>query len=187
MNTTTLLQTLYDQTMLILLETKSDFSDLPGNILNTRPDANAWSVLECFEHLNRYNSYYLTAIGNAIQKNQTSVKDQEVQSTWIGKKSIAMMHPSNRKKQKTFKRMDPSSSALTMTTLDQLIKDQERLLTLLKQASISDVNAKAVSVEFFKMLKMTIAEAFEFIIVHEQRHLIQAHDALYKSLTVSQS
>jgi hypothetical protein len=63
-----------------------------------------------------------------------------------------------------------------------LIKDQERLLTLFKQASNSDVNAKAVSVEFFKMLKMTIAEAFEFVIVHEQRHLIQAREALSKSL-----
>jgi uncharacterized damage-inducible protein DinB len=182
MNTTTLLQNLSDQVTIILLETKSDFSDVPQNILNSRPQGNGWSVLECFEHLNRYNGYYLTAIENAIQKNQTQVKNQETETTWIGRKSIAMMHPLNRKKQKTFKRMDPANSKLTTDVLSQFVKDQQQLLAFLKQASSYDVNAKAVSVEFFKMLKMTIGEALEFVIIHEQRHFIQAREALSKSL-----
>jgi hypothetical protein len=76
--------------------------------------------------------------------------------------------------------MNPVSSNLTISVLDQFIKDQQRILSLVRNASRSNINAKAVSVEFFKMLKMTIAEALEFVIVHERRHLIQAHAALSK-------
>lgn len=186
MKTTTLLQNLSDQTSAILLETQSDFYNLPENVLNAKP-ANGWSPLECFEHLNRYNKYYLTAIEKAIFGNQRQTSDEGIKSTWIGKKSIAMMHPSNLKKQKTFKKMDPTNSQLTKATLDQFVKDQQRILSLTELALRSNVNAKAVSVEFFKLLKMTIGEALEFVIVHEQRHLIQAHEALSSVLATTAS
>jgi hypothetical protein len=179
MNTTTLLQRLADQTTAILIETKADFSGVSQSVLNYRSGENEWSALECFEHLNRYNSYYLTAINNAIRKNQMPADGEEIKTTWIGKKSIAMMHPSNRRKQKTFKKMDPANSNLTTAVLVQFEKDQQRILNLVERASRTNINAKAVPVEFFKLLKMTIAEALEFVIVHEQRHLIQAHEALH--------
>jgi hypothetical protein len=132
----------------------------------------SWSLLECIEHLNRYNNFYLAAIASAI-KNARNSDIAEITSTWIGRKSINMMHPSNIKKQTTFKKMDPSNSNLDRSVLETFLNDQRKLLLLLSQAHAVDINAKKVPVEFFRLLKMTIAEGLAFVVVHEQRHVNQ--------------
>jgi uncharacterized damage-inducible protein DinB len=140
--------------------------------LNWKQQKNSWSILECIEHLNRYNSYYLAAVSSAIERTDKS-SDQQLTSTWIGKKSIQMMHPSNTKKQTTFKKMDPAHSSISRNVLETFLRDQQKLTQLFLQIHELDVNAKKVPVEFFRLLKMTIAEGLEFIVVHEQRHMNQ--------------
>jgi hypothetical protein len=153
--------------------------------LNWKEDPGKWSILECVEHLNRYNSYYLQEIENNFTSSKQSV-DAELISTWIGQKSIAMMHPQNSKKQKTFKKMNPANSSLGSDVFQKFMSDQQRMKTLLEELSKVDANAKAVRVEFFKLLKMTIAEALEFLIVHQQRHMMQALDIKAKILATRQ-
>jgi hypothetical protein len=58
--------------------------------------------------------------------------------------------------------------------LAEFRQHQEQLLQLLARAAHADLNRKAVPVEFFKLLKMRTGEAFEFVLVHEQRHMQQA-------------
>jgi hypothetical protein len=153
------------------------FVDLPPQQLNHKTTAADWSILECFEHLNRYNQYYINVLETAIGKNNLPPQ-KEVKSTWIGKKSIAMMHPSNIKKQKTFKKMNPSGSMLSLDVLKTFLRDQEKLASFLSRAELINLNSKTVPVEFFKLLKMTIGECISFIVVHEQRHLLQAKNLL---------
>lgn len=177
MKTTTLLHQLKDQTQTIIRDVETKFKSLPEAQLNFKPTSEKWSVLECFEHLNLYSQYYLTALETAIN-NAAQTQPQEVKYTWIGKKSIAMMHPSNTKKQKTFKKMIPSKSKLTTDVLATFLNDQQRILRMIEKASALSISKAVVPVEFFKLLKMNIAETLEFVIVHEQRHLIQAENAL---------
>jgi hypothetical protein len=153
--------------------------------LNWKEDPGKWSILECVEHLNRYNSYYIQEIENNFTSSKQSV-DAELISTWIGQKSIAMMQPKNRKKQKTFKKMNPANSALNSEIFQKLFLDQQRIKNLLQGILNVDANAKVVRVEFFKLLKMTIAEGLEFLIVHQQRHMIQALDIKAKIFATQQ-
>lgn len=177
MKTETFLHTLQTDAAAIIGTVKNDFYTLPDTILNHKPEVSKWSILECFAHLNLYNHYYLKAIEDALFM-AGGPASQEVQTTWIGRKSISMMTPGNTRKQKTFKRMDPARSTKDRTVLDRFLKDQEKLMLLLLKAQRVNINAGKVPVEFFRMLKMNAGEALQFVVVHEQRHVLQAHTIL---------
>jgi uncharacterized damage-inducible protein DinB len=180
MKTTEQLTHLKRQAEAIIHAVETKFNSLPDDKLNAKPAADRWSILECFEHLNLYSQYYLTALEVAVGKT-AGAQPQDLKYTWIGKKSIAMMHPSNAKKQKTFKKMIPAKSRLTRDVLATFLNDQQRILRLIAKASSLDVTKSLVPVEFFKLLKMNIAETLEFVIVHEQRHLQQAEGVLART------
>lgn len=141
--------------------------------LNQQPAPNAWSVLECLEHLNRYSRYYNPRFAQALAHVGTAA-EAEVGYSWLGRKFVAMMGPGNTKKAKTLKRMNPIGSRLGREVLVEFQQHQQHLLELLAQAQHADLNRKAVPVEFFPLLKMRLGEAIEFVLVHEQRHMQQA-------------
>jgi uncharacterized damage-inducible protein DinB len=181
MKTTEQLTKLKRQTEAIIQSVETKFNSLSDDKLNAKPARDRWSILECFEHLNLYSQYYLTALEVAVGKSSAASELADLKYTWIGKKSIAMMHPSNTKKQKTFKKMIPAKSQLTRDVLATFLNDQQRILRLIAKSATLDVTKSVVPVEFFKILKMNIAETLEFVIVHEQRHLQQAEAVLART------
>lgn len=150
-------------------------ASLNENQLNERSNKSAWSVGHCIEHINLYNRYYIIVIEKAIL-----VADKDVPAfvnhTWLGKKSIQSIHPSNQKKQKTFKRMDPAlrNENYTQVVLVHFFRSQEILLELINRAELCNFNKKLVPIEFLKLFKLNIAETLEFILAHQQRHVNQA-------------
>jgi hypothetical protein len=161
----------HDVTEIISI-TEKDYANLPLSVLNKKQDQSSWSMLECFEHLNRYCRYYNIAVTKKLAPGRAEV-NAEVSSTWLGRKSIAMMHPSNQKKQKTLKHLNPENSNLDTTVIAEFLQHQHELLSLLDKAKKVDINKTKVPVEFFKLLSLTLGEALQFVIVHEQRHFIQ--------------
>lgn len=157
-----------------LIETvEHSFMELPEPELNWKESNKQWSALECIEHLNRYNRYYNSAISKAIEKVPAGAAIEFI-STWIGAKFIDMMRPENKKKQKTFNRMNPVGSKLSITVLQEFIKHQQELLALIDRAAGKDLKTGKVPVEFFKLLTFTVGDALQFVAVHEQRHMLQA-------------
>lgn len=136
-----------------------------------RPDPASWTILQCFEHLNLYNRFYNREIKKKIASGKASA-DHEIHATWIGKKSIAAMHPNNQKKQKTLRHLNPVSD-LDRRVIEEFILHQRDLLNLLAGASSKNLNAIGISVEFFRLLKMNLADAFRFIVLHQERHFLQ--------------
>jgi uncharacterized damage-inducible protein DinB len=143
--------------------------------INQKSSNGSWSVGHCIEHINLYNKYYLSAIENAIMLANKNVPSTVVH-TWLGKKSIQSVHPSNLKKQKTFKRMDPAFQHQRYTKLvfDYFFRTQEKLIQLINNAENCDFNKKLVPIEFLKILKLNIAESLAFVLAHQQRHINQA-------------
>jgi hypothetical protein len=156
--------------------TERDYVNLLLGVLNAKQDPSRWSMLECFEHLNRYCRYYNPAIAKKLVPGRAEVK-LDVASTWLGRKSIAMMHPANQKKQQTFKHLNPVNSMLDITVITEFLKHQKELLSMLDKARTVDINRNKVPVEFFRLLSLTLGEALNFVIVHEQRHFIQLKKA----------
>jgi hypothetical protein len=158
-----------------IIDAVKDLERLPESDLNWKEHQAKWSILECLEHLNRYSIYYNTEFKKAIARTIASNNNQhQAKSTWMGKKFIAMMHPDNTTKHKTFARMNPTEGSLKKEVIVRFLRNQQELLNILELASKVDLNKTSIPVEFFKMLRMNLGDALQFVIVHEQRHLKQA-------------
>ncbi|KAA3440657.1 DinB family protein [Rufibacter hautae] len=182
MDTATFLSTLQQQAQAQKTILQSEFLPLDDATLNFKPHATGWSILECLEHLNRYSRFYLPHLERALTATATPVPPQPVRYSWMGKKSLDLVNPVNAKKHKTLKHMNPHNSQLTTAVLTEFLQHQEKLLHLLSAAHKADLNRKAIPVEFFKLLKMRLGEAFEFLILHQQRHIQQAQRVQAPSL-----
>ncbi|RDV13059.1 DinB family protein [Pontibacter diazotrophicus] len=153
----------------------SELASLDLSALNFKAAPDSWSILECLEHLNRYSRYYNPALAKAIEANAAAADDvQSISYSWLGMKSLEMVRPQHAKKHKTVKHMNPNNSSLGPATVKEFLKHQEGLLHLLKRAGKANLHKKAVPVEFFKLLKLRIGEALEFVVLHEERHIQQA-------------
>ena len=158
-----------------IIDAAKDFERAAESDLNWKEHQAKWSILECLEHLNRYSLYYNAEFKKAIARTITSNNDQhQAKSTWMGRKFIAMMHPDNTTKHKTFARMNPTEGSLKKEGIVRFLKNQQELLDILELASKVDLNKASIPVEFFKILRMNLGDALQFVIVHEQRHLKQA-------------
>jgi hypothetical protein len=180
MTTKELTDSLTRQIAEIKQKVETQFLNLDAEKLNWKETPQQWSILECFEHLNRYNRYYNVTLGMAIEKTMAIPEAVLYEPKWLGKYFVRMMDPQNVKKHKTLKHLNPQNSKLNRDTLTEFITHQSYLLQLLDAATPVDVNVKAIPVEFFRMLKLSIADALRFLVVHEQRHLQQAENALQK-------
>lgn len=142
--------------------------------LNFKTSPDSWSILECLEHLNRYSRYYNPALATAIEHNSGGAAVPEITYSWMGRKSLEVVRPQNTKKHKTVKHMNPANSDLGRATVDEFLQHQTGLQHLLQRAANADLHKKAVPVEFFRLMKLRIGEALEFVVLHEERHIQQA-------------
>lgn len=179
-----LLSSLADDVQSIITDVEDEFLDLDESVLNYKSDPESWSILECFEHLNRYNRFYNDRFEQAIAASPQRKHDDEAKSGWIGRKFIAMMHPDNKKKIKTVKNMNPtigSQSKLTRSTIHEFLRHQHELVKILNTARGADLNKASIPVEFFRLIKMRLGDALQFVVVHQQRHLLQARAVLSRA------
>ncbi|MBT29000.1 MAG: hypothetical protein CMO01_04990 [Thalassobius sp.] len=167
-----LLKILSDQVEEQLYTVQNEFLEQSDESLSARPEASKWNILECIEHLNRYCAYYIPHIEAII--NQNSDTDKNFQSGWLGTKFIKMMSPENVKAQKTVKHMDTSNALVNKNTLLVFIAWQQRLFKAINELKNTDLNKRKIPVEFFKMLKLKTGDILQFIIMHQQRHILQA-------------
>ncbi len=158
---------------------QTEFAPLDLALLTQRLAPTSWSILECLAHLNSYSQYYNAAFAQALARPNTALAtDPEVAYSWLGRKSVAMMQPTNLKKQTALKRLNPLGSHLGANVLTEFDQHQACLLALLAQAKQADLSRSAIPVEFFRLLKLRLGEAFEFVVVHQQRHVQQAQRVL---------
>ncbi|WP_018476141.1 DinB family protein [Pontibacter roseus] len=151
-----------------------EFSALDLPLLNHKPGPDSWSILECLEHLNRYSRYYNPALAKAIHRSPVTTDQQPIRYSWLGKKSLDVVRPGNGKKSKTIKHMNPHNSQLGPGAIQEFLRHQSELLQLLDRAHSVDLNRRAIPIEFFRLLKLRIGEALEFVVLHQERHVQQA-------------
>nr|GFC79004.1 hypothetical protein [Tanacetum cinerariifolium] len=134
---------------------QTEFAPLGPALLTQRLAPTSWSILECLAHLNSYSRYYNAAFAQALaQPSITLVTDPEVTYSWLGRKSVAMMQPTNLQKQTALKRLNPLGSQLGVDVLIEFDQHHACLVALLAQAEQADLNRAAIPVEFFRLLKL---------------------------------
>lgn len=179
-----LLRQLQQQTEHLIDIAISQWQMIPHTTFARKPGAGKWSANECLQHLNSYGRYYLPAIEQAIhqamKKQQQPAK--QFAAGWLGHYFTQMMLPNTNgkgaKKMKAPKSSQPISILESHAVISEFIDQQEKLLQLLDAAAKVDLNKVRIPISISKLIKLKLGDTFNFIIAHQNRHVLQAQRAL---------
>lgn len=150
----------------------------PENELNFRVSEDSWSVLECFEHLNRYGDFYIPEVTQRISSSKTSFKS-DFKPGILGNYFAKSMLPKEKlNKMKTLKTMNPIHSQLNKEVVKTFIQQQKQWLELLNKAEQIDLEKTKTAISISKMITLKLGDTFRFVIHHNERHIVQAVQVL---------
>lgn len=141
-----------------------------------------WTAVQALEHLNMYGRYYLPAIEKAISLNPGN-KAAWFNSGRMGDYFTNMMKPKNvfevKNKMKTSKGYVPAASLQTEAVINEFVDQQNKLLQLLDRAREHNLNDIRIPITLSKLIKLKLGDTFRFLVAHEQRHMVQARNAIH--------
>jgi uncharacterized damage-inducible protein DinB len=145
------------------------------------PVPGKWSIAQILEHLNSYGRYYLPAIDKALALS-TSEREAWFNSGFWGNYFTNSLRPKNvfeiKNKMKAPKDHVPDTNLDPEKVLNEFVEQQQRLLQLLDHAKQKSLNSIRVPISISKLIKLRLGDTFRFFIAHEQRHFVQARNAL---------
>lgn len=151
---------------------------LKEEALTHKPEAGSWSALECIEHLNRYSDFYIPEIEEKLEKTPDS-SAKIFHPGRLGNYFVKSMLPSNKmKKMRTFRDKNPESNELSLEVLDVFLEDQKLLLNMLKKAEQKDLTKIRLKTTLGRLVKLRLGDVFRFLVNHQERHVVQAKQAL---------
>jgi hypothetical protein len=171
-----LIQDLRNVTLWAIETAERDFLFLTPAQRRQRPANGGWSVGECLQHLNFYGDFYLPEMRRAMQKSNLPPTPQ-YQSGWLGKKfieSIKMKPDGSISKMKSPKKANPIHIEVADNIVEQFIAQQRDYLQLLDEAQNAHFAKVRVGISIATWLKVSLGDALQFTIYHNQRHLHQA-------------
>lgn len=140
-----------------------------------------WSVAQVIEHLNAYNRYYLPLIERSIVHITRDVSAWFVPGFWGNYFTNSMM-PKNvfevKNKMKTSKAYAPDKSVNIEAAFKEFFQHQNKLLQLLEVARRRNLNTIHIPTTISRIFRFKLGDMFRFIVAHEQRHMIQARNAI---------
>ena len=149
--------------------------------LSYPPAEGSWSVAQVLEHLNMYNRFYLPAIEKSMVHITKDTNAWFVSGFW-GNYFTKMMMPRNvyeiKNKMKSLKSYTPTKGVNVEAVFSEFIQHQQKLLQLLEVSRRRNLNTIHVPISLTKLIKFRLGDTFRFIIAHEQRHMIQARNAI---------
>jgi hypothetical protein len=156
-----------------------EFVPLTEEQLRWKPGPDRWSIVECLQHLNLAERYYIRNMQHKVEKLgliQTTPTDQTLQSDWVGKAMLYAVNPEVKIKLPAPGIVRPRSAADLVPTevMAQFLELQNLLRTLLDKAVFLDWNQDKVMTLFGNWLKMRVGDAFLMLVAHTERHMKQA-------------
>jgi hypothetical protein len=156
------------------------FQNLSDTTLLAPSIGGGWSVAQCLDHLNSYGRYYLPQIEKKMGA-KLDVNAESFTSTWLGNYFTRIMDPqTGKKKFKAFKNHRPAKELDAHKVVAEFIEQQETMLRYLVHARHCDLNNVRVPLSIFKLITFKLGDAFQFIIAHNERHVLQAKRNLDK-------
>lgn len=148
-------------------------------ILSIRPEGNQWNILECIEHLHRYNKFYLPEFQKTLSKAPSSTSN-EIKRGRFGIKSAKSMLPTEngvKNPMKTFKSKNTFHSNVGKNILKVFEDEQIELASIVKEAEHYDIGAVRCKTTL-PIIRFRLCDALEFVINHQIRHIAQANRIL---------
>lgn len=163
---------------------KIDIASKGPSKLNWKESEKKWSVLEVIEHLNKVYDLYFPNFNKAIESApENHGQDNILQRTLMGRLSIYSQKPKGQKvrfKMKTFSFFQPNTSKNSLEEVESFLDKKEAFNDFIKRARLKDLKGIKMPTALGEKMKFYIPECFEFILAHEDRHLVQIQNILSK-------
>lgn len=161
-------------------EVRSSFGDLLAEQLNWKPSPDEWSIAQCLDHLVTTNeAYFINVEKTAGDDFQPNIWSRiPFWSGLVGYLIKRSVDPENRKKMKTFGVFEPSASEVSESIVEDFSECQEKLMSLVRMTDHLDRAKIKIASPVSEKVTLTLANAFEIIVIHERRHYYQALEVM---------
>ncbi len=187
-----LIKTLEEQLSQINQEFEQIVKEHDADFLRHKPGKKQWSAIECIQHLYLTNKYYLPKLEKALSKAQQAVATPKdiYKPGFFGNYLYKSMKPVNgeiTKKVGTFGSINPDKK-YAQTTLDvekvcaNFRKQQTEIKKLLVLAEEVGLDNGRVPSLIGPIMSFKPGDVFRFLLAHEERHLIQAKNAIPQTI-----
>lgn len=179
--------------LLAVLETANrEFRPQSDAQFRWKPDADRWSILECLQHLNLAERFYIRNIQHKVDTLglvQTNPSDQTLESDWLGKAMLYAIDPAVKIKLPAPGMTRPRRPDELNPTevLNQFVELQSTLHDLLDKAVYLDWNQEKVMTMFGNWLKIRLGDALQMLVAHTERHMNQAMRVREEMNTLTQT
>ncbi len=154
------------------------FQNLSEAKLNKMGHNGGWSIAQNLEHLNLYFDYYNPAIDKALESAKEDEGADKFYNGWLGNYFSRSMDYRNQKKVKAFKDYIPSEQLNAAEVVQTFIENEERLLQLVRKAKSYNLTKIRIAISLTRWITMRLGDVFQFVILHNERHLVQAQSRL---------
>lgn len=166
-----------------IIQTIENLQKLDFASLIQRPHPNQWSIIEVIGHMNSAYYLYESRLDQKLQELPASNESDD--SFKVGRKMaffINAITPQGTKrpmKMKTIKRFEPvfSLEELNAEKIEGVFNTfygyKKHLKNSIQKARTKDVKHSKINSALGPLVKFYLPEAFEFLIGHDERHLVQ--------------
>ena len=156
-----------------------EFAHLSDEQLRWKSAPDRWSIVECLQHLNLAERFYIRNIQHKVDKLglvQTNPTDQPLESDWVGKAMLFVVDPQVKIKVPApgMIRPRPAADLDPADVKNQFVELQTLLHSLLDKAVYIDWNQEKVMSLFGNWIKIRLGDAFRMLVAHSERHMKQA-------------
>ncbi|MEK7724752.1 MAG: DinB family protein [Acidobacteriota bacterium] len=159
---------------------KQVFGSLSAEQINWKPNAKSWSVGQCFEHLIITNNLYFPAIQNVIDGIHRNNFFSKIpfSTNFISALMKNSLKPEQARKMKTFKVFEPSASGVSPNIIGDFAENNRKLVEMFDTCKDLENHKIKIPEPLSPALNLRLDDAFEILLLHEQRHFLQAERVL---------
>jgi len=157
-----------------------NFSSLPNEQLNWKPDVSKWSIAQCLDHLIVSNSTFFETFDKLINKIYQLILVQKLNpfNKMFGPIMVKYPGPQSKQKLKNPKVFTPATSILSSSIIEHFTRHQQVLINYFNQLNHSNKDKIVISSPASSFVSYSLYHAMQIITIHKQRHINQAMNVL---------
>ena len=174
---------LIDEAQAITRDAQKIFGHLSTEQLNWKPNANQWSVAQCFEHLIVIDAAGFPRI-KKIANGEYKPSLQErlpLLPRFFGSMIRKAVEPQAKRKFKADTRFEPASSTIRGDIIAKFKTHQEEVVGLMKMTQRMDLKKVIITSPVASFATYSLLDAYKILVAHERRHMQQAQRVMAAS------
>lgn len=156
-------------------ETGNAFGLLSPFQLNWKPAPNRWSVAQCFDHLLTTNQGYFPVIDDVLAGKKRGLWEKvPLLPKLAGRFFIKVLDPSSTRKLKAPKGFQPVQSDIPESVIGEFVHQQQQLMDRMRASEHLNLDKIVITSPVAAVITYSLMDAYRIIVVHQQRHFLQA-------------